>query len=382
MQAQDGFGRRRFCPFNEGMDRLPPSAVLTIGLLCVAGIATGASLAGMKDAALGEARSKAAACLARDFDGRSFRDPYLAYIYPEEKLPGTASDPDLTYRRIDADIMLSLLQREGGAPAPLQGAVEQAGKVLRELPASWNGRGFSNVRREPRAGGIALDTFCIVGWLEQDRGMADAVARALDGDGWLPEGLYEGDERFRRDADEAWCVKLLASPAGSGMEPARRVLERLVDDFRRARSEDAAGRQTFYAAYHLGLLLEDWAPRSTTPGYAKEGDVAGGAPSRTPSCAIQPADLRTRLLAALEGWAAARPAGKEEGADILEWANLATVRLEGLDRTGLPRRAVEMLLRSQREDGCWRVPGARPPEAGSSFLTLRALLALRGYREP
>ena len=329
-------------------------------LLCAAALAAVGLAAAPGDWRLQEARSRAAACLERDYDGRAFRDPYFAYVYPEEKLPPAAADPALTYRRIDADIMLALLERETRVPSALCPAVDRAAQVLRELPVLWRGRGFSNVRRGPRPEGIALDTFCIVGWLETDRGMAREAAGALDGDAWLPVELYEGEERFRRDADEAWCLRLLASPAGGGIAPARGVLERLIADLREARNDEPAGRRAFYAAYHLALVLEESPDRS-------EADLAG---------------LRQELEATLEGWAAARPAGAERDSELLEWANLAATRLPGLDRTGLRRRAVDILLRQQAEDGCWRVAGARPPETGSSFLTLRALLALAAYREP
>ncbi len=329
--------------------------------LGVAAMAFPALVAATGGSRLQEAAGRAAACLARDYDGQAFRDPYLRYVYPEERLEGTASDPDLTYRRIDADIMLVLLAREGKVAAALRPSADRASRVLHGLPPLWAGKGFNNIRKDPRPEGIALDTFCIVGWLEADRAMAEAALGALDGDGWLPEGLYEGPETFRRDADEAWCLRLLASPAGGGLSDARRVLDRLLADLREARKADPAGRQSFYAAYHLGLLLEE-----TT-------DLGSG---------IDAATLREELAETMEAWAAARPRGQEQASDLLEWANLVTSKLPRLESTGLKRRGVEILLRQQGEDGCWRVPGARPPEAGSSFLTLRALLALSAYRDP
>lgn len=329
-------------------------------ILC-AGLFVQALAASPGEAALAEARNSAAACLARDYDGRAFRDPYLRYVYPEEKLAAPPADPDLTYRRTDADIMLALLERESSVPAALRMAAGRAARVLHELPPLWAGKGLNNVRREPRPDGTALDTFCIVGWIEGDRGMAREVARALDGDGWLAEGLYEGEERFRRDADEAWCLRLLASSGEDGLAPARQVLDRLVANFRQAREEDPAGRQTFYAAYHLALLLEEPLDRDS---------------------GIDAAGLRRELEEAMEAWALARPEGQEPVPDLLEWANLVTSKLPGLDSSGLRRRGVGILLRNQEESGCWRVPGARPSEAGSSFLTLRALLALSAYREP
>ena len=342
------------CPFNGGMESRGPLSAMAIGILCAAACTQAVAVAA-SESVLAAARNKASSCLARDFDGLIFRDPYLTYVYPDEKLPAPASDPGLTYRAVDADIMLALLERERNVPTALRAAVKRADQVLRELPGAWRGRGFSNTRRGSRVDGVALDTFCIVGWLEGDKSMAEAAAQALDGDGWLPEGLYDGEERFRRDADEAWCLRLLASGSAGVPAPARRVLDRLVSDFRITRQEDPSGRQAFYAAYHLGLLLED---------------------SQGLGEALDPAALSEELGQAINAWAAARPPGHEPASDILEWANLAASKLRYSGASDLRGRAVEILLRYQHEDGCWRVPGARPPEAGSSFLTLRALLAL------
>ena len=332
-----------------------------IWVLCVASGRAGNAAAANSAAHLEEAKRRAAACLARDFDGRAFRDPYLTYVDPEEKLPSPTSAPGLTYRQVDADIMLVLLGRLGGVRASLRPAVDRAQRVLRELPPLWAGKGFSNVRRDPDPSGIALDTFCIVGWLQRDRSMARAVGMALDGDGWLPGELYDGEEEFRRTADEAWCLKLLASEAGEGIATAQPALERLISDFRNSAKEDPAGRQTFYAAYHLALLLEE---------------------AKDPGKGIDESEtLRAEVEKTMEAWASTRPVGEEKREEILEWVNLATA-LPGLERSGLRRRSLNVVLRQQGDDGCWRIPGARPPETGSSFATLRALLALSSYRGP
>jgi len=331
-----------------------------IGLLALLGLLSPARARADDTPGLGEARTRASSCLAHDYDGAAFRDPYLRYVYPEEKIAGPPADPGLTYRRIDADIMLMLLERAGEVSPALRPAAARAASVLHELPSLWSGKGFSNVRRQPDPQGIALDTYCIVGWLEGDARMARSVAQALKGDGWLPAELYDGEERFRRDADEAWCLRLLASPAGGGIGSAKQVLERVVADFHEARRSDPAGRQLFYAAYHLALLLED------------SPDLGSG---------VEVVALRHDLEEVMEAWAAARAPG-DEAADLLEWANLVSLKLPGLERSATRRRGVQILLAHQNGDGCWRVRGARPPEAGSSFLTLRALLALSSYRDP
>src|SRR5262245_24283548 len=96
----------------QGLNVLTTTSFAPLWALCAVGFFTPA-LAAPGDSALEAARGKAAACLARDYDGRAFKDPYLRYVYPEEKLPPVAADPDLSYRRIDAAIMLALLEREG-----------------------------------------------------------------------------------------------------------------------------------------------------------------------------------------------------------------------------------------------------------------------------
>jgi hypothetical protein len=285
----------------------------------------------------------AAMCLAGDSRaGDQFGDPYLSYVYVDEHLPVGAGTGPMTYRVVDADIILTELARLGPLPAGLARRAAHAESALRAALPLWRGRGFSNTLRSHRADGIALDTFCMVGWLFQDDQMAREVAAAVEEDRWLPPRWYDGPQSFRATADEAWCLRLVAQAGGMDNATAA-VQARLGAEFESTGAGDPAGDAAFYEAWHLGMLSADG-----------------------------------RILATLRAWAEAHERSGHAGQeDILEWANLASSDV--LPRT-LRERALRILLDHQRKDGCWSIPGVVPANLASSFLTLRALVALQLYR--
>ncbi|MBI3450246.1 MAG: hypothetical protein HY049_15195 [Acidobacteria bacterium] len=301
---------------------------------------------------------RGAACAAARHAGDGFRDRYLEYVYPGEDVPRPPGSSKLTYRAIDADTVLVLLARAGQLSEPLASMAGRADEALRGALPLWRGRGFTNVSRDPHASGVALDTFCFVSWLYRDEEGAREVAAAMDDGGWLPEHLYEGEERFRRSADEAWCVRLLQATGIEGTA-ARKPFDRLVAEFKRDAAAAPADRGTFYEGYHLGMLVALGA--------------AGGPPD---------AALAGDIVGALRAWAAAHhPTGPAPPEDLFEWANLPTAEaLRAGGGEALGDEAARVLLASQGSDGCWS-PSAKDHAApGSTFLTLRALLALAPYR--
>lgn len=308
-----------------------------------------------------QAFRRGADCLAKDFDGSAFRDPYLSYVYPDENLPVPPGRPRLTYRTVDAYVDLVLISRAAPTSEPLSRLVERADGSLREVVPVWGDRGIYNLRKGARPGGVALDTFCFVGWLYGDPTMAGIVASAIDDDGWLPEGLYGGAERFRRDADESWCLRLLASKAGPGLDAGAAVLNRIAKTLREAVTSAPPERGTFYVAYHLAMVLAEASSRG------------GLDPDR--------AALEREITSVLVSWAASRPESTVKPGDVPEWINLASLEMgAGQDVDRLRERAIEVVLSGQSEDGCFGVPGTAPSRKGSSFFTLRALLALARER--
>jgi hypothetical protein len=296
----------------------------------------------------------------RDRDGPGFRDPYLAYVYPEENLPSPPGAPRLTYRNVDAAAILVSIGREMGGAGGLATMIREAETAIEGAVGAWRGRGFSNVRKGARPEGIALDTFCTIGWLARDAMMADEAAGALHGDGWLPEALYDQGDEYRLLADEAWCLRLLAATGRLG-GASERVLERHAAAFREHARERPEATTTFYEALHLGMVLAE------TPLRSREKR------------------LLDEVVAALRGWAFAHaPGGQADPRDALEWANLASADVLKIPsvsaRDSLRGRAVEVVLDTQGNDGCWASDGEGTPRTGVTFVTLRAVLALAQWR--
>lgn len=330
----------------------------SLGTTLLLGMQTVSFAAG--DALLDRAFERGVSCLASDLEEGRFRDPYLRFVYPGEALPAPPGRRPLTYRQVDAAAILSLIGRTGPVPEPLATVMREARADLAALAPVWRGRGFSNTARDPRPDGIALDTYCIVGWLNGDIGMAAEAAAAIEGDRWLLPKWYDDAESYRAPADEAWCLRLLASTSRFH-DPASRVLDRIVTEWRQHRREDPGGTAAYYEAWHLEMVVSELLAHGSAadPRWMRLSD-----------------EIADGLRAWAEAHAAMRAAGDARRADLLEWINLVTAeRIE----PGLRLQAAEVLLATQEGDGCWRIPGGRHPNSATSFTTLRGLLALRRY---
>ncbi len=130
-------------------------------------------------------------------------------VYSDEQLDCPLADCRLTYRLLDAYINLAFLDRAGVPHGPARPQFERGRKVLDAIVPAWREAGPLQRHKDPVEGGVALDTYCIVGLLHQDRAMAKVAAGHLDGDDWLPGNHYDDSESFRKLADETWCVRLL-----------------------------------------------------------------------------------------------------------------------------------------------------------------------------
>jgi hypothetical protein len=289
--------------------------------------------------------------LAGSWKGDRFDDAYLDYVYPGEHLACPLPDCRVTYRLLDAYFDLRWLKGALGTLGPAEPIAVRATEVTRALVVPWRQSGPYNVRRDPVADGIGLDTYCILGLVERDRAMAEVVARHLDGTGWIPEGYYRTSESFRALADETWCARLLAV---TGTAPDR-VPRLAAAEVERGRVEVESARSREVAAnlaYHLLNLLSDVRREELAP-------AAAWFESRLADAVRDPALSDDRLTRA----------------NLLE--GLATARRER--RADLDALAAD-LLAAQEEDGGWH---SRRGETGTSlrtFTTLRALLALARYR--
>ena len=292
--------------------------------------------------------------LASVWDGQAYKDPYLEYVYPAEKLESPLAGWPLTYRRIDAYVDLLFLAKALDDPGPIKPQIKAARRLLEPLPAMWGRLGAYNVLHQPDPAGIGLDTYCIVGLLFHDKPMATRVLGQLDGFDWIPPGYYSDQEAFRKPADESWCIRLLLD-TGTGAEVTQKLLAEHVRRATEQLAQAARAETRAYLAIHaLYMVLDAGKPsldqdlRRFTDAVCVSGDAADLARDLL---------LQANLLDACLKGSAGQPAQVPEAAS----------------------RMAARLVDGQADDGGW------PPALGEtgpnlrSFTTLRALIALAGY---
>lgn len=312
-----------------------------------------ASISHSPAASPADAVAHGVAFLARSFQEAGYDDEYLKHVYPGERLECPLPHCRLTYRLIDAYVNLVFLDREGVPHGPAGEQFARAREVLAAIVPEWRERGLYNVKRDPDGEGIALDTYCIVGLLGEDRAMADLVAAHLDGDDWLPDNHYPDEESFRKLADETWCVRLLESASRAGRRDVPRLTHLSLQRGRALLQEDRPAEFRANVGLHLLYLVDDVGGRSLR---------------------AEREFFRNLLLES-----AADPALRS---DSLTQANIlqALVSSGGVPK-GAVRDIAERLLRHQEEDGGWH---SRVGETGTSLrvlTTMRVLLALTQYEK-
>jgi hypothetical protein len=321
--------------------RLVASAVLAGGLSGLAGLAAAPSQRAARwDAAL----ARGLDCVSRHFDGRSFRDPYLEYVYEGESL-GSAVGGRVTYRLLDA-YFIALMIRQAGVPAGRAGPLfERAEKVTADLVPRWRRERIYNLRSNPGPGGVALDTYAILAVLRRDAAMGRVVEAGLDRDGWLAHDLYPRDEAFRRLADESWAARACLVADGDQGEAILVAACRRASEAADAETDPIAGANL---VIHTLEGLAD-AP-SSAPGLLEHSREQGRALLDKP-------EIRK---------------------DTLTFANLigamSLVAAKSGDERARLAAGVDELVARQRQDGSWLATEDSPDTSGSIFATLRLVL--------
>jgi len=329
--------------------RLPASGALIALAAACAAPATGPEEATLR------AIDRGLGCVARHYDGRSFRDDYLEFVYADEAIASPRPGETITYRILDAYFIVLMIRQAGVSPGEAGALFERAESTTADLVPAWRRAGIYNLRRHPVAGGIALDTYAILAVLRRDAVMGGVVAAGLDGDGWLPADFYRGEEAFRRLADESWAARAL----------------RIADPARGAAVVRATGRQALEAE----RIEPDPLARANLVIHALEalGDPPAAAAAEDDTAASEDAALVRRLRD--EGLRLVRM--PEIRRDTLTFANLVGA-LQAT--TGVPDRTaradLEELRGRQDDEGCWSASVDPSDRSGRIFTTLRVVLAL------
>jgi len=347
----------------ESVERLKRScnAVRTLSaLVALVALSLGACLSSgpdhdaARDPALESAIQKGLACVARAYDGNSFRDDYLQYEYQGEAVVSPLAGYRLTYRILDAYFIVLMLRQAGVTPGEAGSLFDRAEAVTAALVPAWRAKGIYNLRRNPARDGIALDTYAILAVLRHDAGMGRVVEAGLDGDGWLAADFYVGDEAFRRLADESWAARaLLIADPSKGLEVVRGICRQASQALGSESDPLARANLVIHA---LGAL----------------GDL----PRPSGSVDTQP----DALLASLRDEALRLLPSEEIRQDTLTLGNLvgAVISARALPAEALAPYILDLAAR-QNADGCWSVSLDPNDSSGRVFATLRVALTLGQY---
>src|SRR3989344_8598438 len=188
----------------------------------------------------------------------SYNDEYLKYVYPGEALECNLLNCKITYRKLDAYFNLKFIKNEFKDYSLIKQDVEEADKILASLIPIWRNKKLYNIVNETMkdTSGLALDTYCILGYLYNDKEMSTLVLNSLENYNWLPSNFYEGDQDFRTIADESWCVRLISK--SNNKESIRNVKDNLVKDTYTFINEDHDKITKVNAAIHTLTMINEF----------------------------------------------------------------------------------------------------------------------------
>jgi len=283
----------------------------------------------------------------------AYKDAYLQYIYPGEELACPLENCNLTYRTLDAYFNLRFIQQSFPDAGPLAADVARADEIMRSLLPVWRQRRLYNIQQRTMIDpdGLALDTYCILGYLYKDGVMARVAKDSLKGWDWLPEDFYTGDAAFRTIADESWCTRLLVV-TDTDAALARALAHKSVKETRELVSGGTTPVAQAMAYYHTLLVLDDL-------GDGRDRDTVADFQRQLARLAVSDALWNDTVTLA----------------NILD----ALAATNASDGRTMDRLASELLAR-QAPSGVWYADAGVPADNGQVFATFRALSALQAYR--
>ncbi len=271
-----------------------------------------------------------------------YDDQYLLYIYPGEALECPLENCNLTYRLMDAYFNDIFIKEEVTNHDIMKKQVDDADKVLRSIIPIWEKEKIYNTIKGEKDG-LALDTYCILGFIYNNSKMASTVKESATGDNWITDDYYKGLDDWRNIADESWCVRFLIKTG----YPAEGFIKKEIKDTYVFLQGEHYDMSKVVAAMHTLYVLND-------------------------------ANLLNEDFFFFQDYIAEKSSLFED--DMLYQANV----LEALSKTGYKDKEVlekiaARLKEGQADDGAWYLYKYTKEKNGQVFTTFRAILALNAY---
>jgi hypothetical protein len=294
--------------------------------------------------------------LATAYNNGVYADQYLRFVYPEESIPcPLANNCTVTYRLLDAYFDVLFLEEVGADMTNIKAQQADAHAIISALAERWTNERINNVLTSmPGELGIALDTYCIVGFLQRDPDMANKVASYLDdNNNWMSSSHYTEDV-WRNIADESWCLRLFIV-TDHERQLTETLIATLINDTEKFRiDEHIADQDKLAAVYHTLYVLTDYEQKYNDNRFREEK--------------LQFADFLSYF------------SFKHIGLNTLMAANLLDVMVyaEYDNKAALSDMAIQV-LDQQEAGGFWRMADDAPPDSVQVFTTFRALIGLQRF---
>ncbi|MFH0853689.1 MAG: hypothetical protein V1853_04775 [bacterium] len=292
------------------------------------------------------------AFLAQAHSPYHYKDAYLEYVYPSEELDCSLPGCNITYRILDAYFDVTMLKRQLNFTGQevIREQILESEAVYQDIVPIWQEANIYNTLKSAEAdqGGLAIDTYCILGYLQKDGAMAKRALDYLDESGeWLAEDAFPVDT-WRNIADETWCMRLLAV---TDTEPDNygQMIQAKIEQTREFVDSDEPDSSKLGTLYHMLMFLS-------------ESDI------QTSQAAVN--ELQQEIFKL-----------EQTGAFNQDAVALANI-IEALTVSNYYDEAyianlADRLISLQLSDGSWR---AGPQQLYPVFSSFRALIALATFR--
>ncbi|USN53467.1 MAG: hypothetical protein H6760_04910 [Candidatus Nomurabacteria bacterium] len=327
--------------------------ILTFGIVALAWyVGDPVQSVGAEDKQTKEAISRGLDFLAQSHHPYTFDDAYLQYLYPDENLSCPLPNCQLSYRLLDAYFAVAMLRDRLSAKEKqsIQDVLEEQEAVFEILLPTWRTAPIEGTLRSEAASSesVALDTYCLLGYLTKDKAMAEHALEYLSPSGeWFAADHFTSDQ-WRNIADETWCIRLLAVTETYPEQFANMVETKTIEVRGFLQSQKPVAEK-IAAVYHVLLMIQE-------PGITQSAEQ----------------------IPVLQETAAALIASASTQLDAVTMANsLEMLTLSHFSTDSYVSGLREGLLRSQSTDGAWRYGD---DNQYAVFATLRSLLGLTSDR--
>jgi hypothetical protein len=263
---------------------------------------------------------------------------------------------NVTYRLLDAYFDVFFLQQSipPSKLAPLKSQIDDKDKVFSFLAAKWEKEKIYNTMKSDSGAGIALDTYCILGFIQGNNNMANVVSSYLNEENdWIPSNYYTSDT-WRNIADETWCVRLFIKTKAD-KELTATIIEKLIGETEVYIHSNETDLNKLSVVYHTLYMLSDFGN----------------------SYADKRFDLNRTKYADYCSYFAT----KNLIDDNLMLSNLLDVLIHSkFDNPAILDQLALKILNSQKPEGYWKMREDFPDNYVQTFTTFRALIALNEYK--